>query len=106
MWSVFSGSMGHANFPQRFPSWFHYVMSNVRLHNLHHARERRYQDSNYSGLPIWDVLFGTFSHPDRCDARDFGLADRYMPRNFFLQLWFPFKAQVAPPMGTDVQTDR
>jgi sterol desaturase/sphingolipid hydroxylase (fatty acid hydroxylase superfamily) len=102
MWSVFNGSLGHANTQQRFPSWFHYVMSNVDLHNLHHSRDRRYQDSNYTGTPIWDVLFGTFSHPDRCRSEEFGLADPYMPRNFFAQLWFPFRAQVAAPVANTI----
>lgn len=97
MWQVFNGSMGHANTQQRFPSWFHYLVSTVDLHNLHHSSERRYQDSNYTGTPIWDVLFGTFNHPDRSDPGTFGLADRYVPRGFFSQLWFPFRAQVQAP---------
>jgi sterol desaturase/sphingolipid hydroxylase (fatty acid hydroxylase superfamily) len=98
MWQVFNGSLAHANLQQRFPSWFHYVISTVDVHNLHHARERRYQDSNYTGMPIWDVLFGTFNHPDRCSAGEFGLRDAVVPRNFFAQLWFPFRAQVRTPL--------
>jgi ornithine lipid hydroxylase len=98
MWSVFNGSLDHANVAQRFPSWFHYVVSTVDLHNLHHARERKFQDSNYTGLPLWDVLFGTFHHPDEHRPTAFGIADDYVPRNFFAQLWFPFQAQWRPPM--------
>jgi sterol desaturase/sphingolipid hydroxylase (fatty acid hydroxylase superfamily) len=98
MWSVFNGSIDHANVQQRFPSWFHYVVSTVDLHNLHHCRERKYQDSNYTGLPLWDVLFGTFHHPDRYRPVEFGLADGYVPRNFFRQLWFPFQAQWRRPV--------
>ena len=98
MWSVFNGSMAHANVQQRFPSWFHYLVSTVDVHNLHHARERRYQDSNYTGLPLWDALFGTFHHPDRHHPVAFGIADGYVPRNFFLQLWFPFQAQWRRPV--------
>lgn len=99
MWTVFNGSMSHANTPQRFPSWFHYVISTVAVHNLNHSTDRRYQDSNYAGTPIWDVLFGTFNHPDRCEPGEFGLADRYVPGNFFAQLLFPFKAQIISPVG-------
>jgi ornithine lipid hydroxylase len=97
MYSVFSGSLAHANFEQRFPAWVHYLVSTVDVHNLHHARERRYHDSNYAGLPLWDVLFGTFHHPDRHRPAAFGIAGDYVPRNFFAQLWFPFRAQWGAP---------
>ena len=97
MWSVFNGSLSHANVQQRFPDWFHYVISTVQVHNLHHSSTRRFQDSNYAGAPIWDVLFGTFSHPAKCQPGGFGLAGDYMPRNFFAQLWFPFRAQLKNP---------
>jgi sterol desaturase/sphingolipid hydroxylase (fatty acid hydroxylase superfamily) len=97
MWSVFSGSLNHANVAQRFPSWFHYLVATVDLHNLHHCREREYQDSNYTGFPLWDVVFGTFQHPDRHRPVAFGIADGYVPRNFFRQLWFPFQAQWRAP---------
>jgi len=106
MWSVYSGSLAHANVPQRFPGWFHYLVSNVRLHNLHHSRQRRYQDSNYAGVPVWDVLFGTFNHPDRSRSERFGLAGDYMPRNFFAQLWFPFRAQASVPAPAGTERDR
>ena len=66
LWIVFDGNLVHSNIAQRFPSWAHYFLPTVQLHNLHHAQDRRHQDTNYSGSSaIWDVLFGTFSHPDR-----------------------------------------
>lgn len=94
-------SLGHANVEQRFPSWFHYLVSTVDVHNLHHCRERRYQDSNYTGLPPWDLLFGTFHHPDHHHPISFGIADGTVPRNFFLQLCFPFQAQWRRPVPSD-----
>ena len=97
MWSVFNGSINHANVAQRFPGWFHYLVSTVDLHNLHHSRERDQHDSNYTGFPLWDVLFGTFKHPDRHRPVAFGLAEGYVPRNFVRQLWFPFSAQWRRP---------
>jgi sterol desaturase/sphingolipid hydroxylase (fatty acid hydroxylase superfamily) len=98
MWSVFNGSINHANVAQRFPWWFHYVVSTVDLHNLHHSRERDQHDSNYTGFPLWDVVFGTFKHPDRHRPVAFGIAGGYVPRNFFRQLWFPFQAQWRRPV--------
>lgn len=96
MWTVFDGNIVHANIHQRFPAWFHYVLGTVQLHNLHHAKERKYQDSNYSGsVPLWDILFGTYSHPDRSDLGDLGLEDSPVPEGFIKQVFFPFKSQFS-----------
>lgn len=94
MWTVFDGNMVHANIHQRFPAWFHYVLGTVHLHNLHHAKDRKYQDSNYSGsVPLWDILFRTYNHPDHSDLGDLGLADNPVPQGFIRQVFFPFRAQ-------------
>jgi ornithine lipid hydroxylase len=96
MWTVFDGNMVHANIHQRFPGWFHYVMGTVQLHNLHHAQDRKYQDSNYSGsLPVWDVLFRTYNHPDRSTLGELGLADNSVPPGFLAQVFYPFKSQLT-----------
>jgi len=96
MWTVFDGNLAHANIHQRFPAWFHYVLGTVQLHNLHHAMDRKYQDSNYSGsIPLWDILFGTFNHPDRSELGELGLAHNPVPQNFFRQVIYPFTSQFS-----------
>ena len=98
LWIVFDGNLVHANIDQRFPSWAHYFVPTVQLHNLHHARDRRHQDSNYSGsTAIWDVLFGTFSHPDRCPLGPLGIEHSPVPAGWLAQVAFPFRAQLAVP---------
>jgi sterol desaturase/sphingolipid hydroxylase (fatty acid hydroxylase superfamily) len=98
MWRVFDGNLVHSNIDQRFPSWGHYFLPTVQLHNLHHARDRRHQDSNYSGSSaVWDVLFGTFSHPDRCPLGALGIEDSPVPRGFLAQMAFPLRSQWRPP---------
>jgi sterol desaturase/sphingolipid hydroxylase (fatty acid hydroxylase superfamily) len=99
MWTVYSGAIEHANVIQRFPSWFHYLSNNAQLHNLHHSMNRKYQDGNYSGVPIYDVIFGTFNHPDKCDIGQFGIREQYVPTGLLAQLWFPFRAQFISPVN-------
>src|SRR5262245_58843677 len=100
MWIVFDGNLVHSNVDQRFPSFAHYFLPTVQLHNLHHTRDRRTQDTNYCGSSaIWDVLFGTFSHPERVALGPLGLEASPVPRRFLAQLAFPFRQQLPPLPG-------
>lgn len=99
MWGVYTGNMVHANVEQRFSGWAHYVFPTVQLHNFHHSIERRFQDSNYSGtLPIWDVLFRSFSHPDQHKLEAMGIKERYVPDHFLKQLYLPLLWQWRRPL--------
>lgn len=103
MWGVFTGNMVHANVDQRFPGWAHYVFPTVQLHNLHHCIDRRFQDSNYSGtLPIWDVLFRTFSHPDSFPGdtarMEMGIRETYVSNNLLKQYYQPILWQFKKPV--------
>ncbi len=94
LWIVFDGNLVHSNIDQRFPSWAHYFVPTVQLHNLHHAQDRRHQDSNYSGsTAVWDVVFGTFSHPDRNPLGPLGIENNPVPPGFVAQLAFPFRRE-------------
>ncbi len=45
----------------RTPYWLGFVFQRPEMHRRHH--ERNWHRSNYSDLPIWDMLFGTFENP-------------------------------------------
>ena len=44
----------------RTPRWIGYLVQRPEMHTVHHRREHHRQ--NY-GLPLWDMLFGTWSNP-------------------------------------------
>jgi alkylglycerol monooxygenase len=55
----------HTKSIRRMPAWFEYVFVTPSHHRVHHARNPRMIDRNYSGMFIvWDRLFGTFQEED------------------------------------------
>ena len=49
----------HANI--RTPHWIGYFIQRPESHSVHHGRDlHRF---NYSDVPLWDILFGTFNNP-------------------------------------------
>lgn len=49
----------HANI--HTPRWLGYIVQRPESHTVHHARN--IHGSNYSDLPLFDILFGTFKNP-------------------------------------------
>ncbi|HRQ64091.1 MAG TPA: sterol desaturase family protein [Xanthomonadaceae bacterium] len=47
----------------RTPYWLGFVFQRPESHRRHH--QRGWHRSNYSDLPVWDMLFGTFDNPRR-----------------------------------------
>jgi sterol desaturase/sphingolipid hydroxylase (fatty acid hydroxylase superfamily) len=46
----------------RTPRWLGYIIQRPESHSVHHAKGvHRY---NYSDLPLWDIVFGTFRNPE------------------------------------------
>jgi sterol desaturase/sphingolipid hydroxylase (fatty acid hydroxylase superfamily) len=46
----------------RTPRWLGYFVQRPEMHRVHHARGQH--TCNYSDLPLWDLLFGTFYNPE------------------------------------------
>lgn len=56
---TFNALFQHANI--RTPKWLGWIIQRPESHGVHHARGvHRY---NYSDLPLWDIVFGTFRNP-------------------------------------------
>jgi sterol desaturase/sphingolipid hydroxylase (fatty acid hydroxylase superfamily) len=54
--TMFLATFQHANI--RTPRWMGYLVQRPERHSLHHARG--IHQFNYSDLPLFDILFGTF----------------------------------------------
>jgi sterol desaturase/sphingolipid hydroxylase (fatty acid hydroxylase superfamily) len=61
---VFNAMFQHANIAT--PRWLGYVIQRPESHGVHHERGKH--RSNYSDLPLWDMVFGTFENPETFDA--------------------------------------
>ena len=57
--ATFFGLFQHANI--KTPHWLGYVIQRPESHSCHH--ERGVHARNYSDLPFWDIVFGTFCNP-------------------------------------------
>jgi sterol desaturase/sphingolipid hydroxylase (fatty acid hydroxylase superfamily) len=56
----------------RTPYWLGFIFQRPESHRRHH--ECAVHRGNYSDLPVWDMLFGTFDNP-RTNPRDCGFGD-------------------------------
>jgi sterol desaturase/sphingolipid hydroxylase (fatty acid hydroxylase superfamily) len=85
------GVIGHSNVRLRLPSPMHRLLMTPHVHRLHHSNERAIADTNFANvLPLWDMLFGTFTHPDEHVLRDVGVIGDEMPAGFVRQVVAPF----------------
>ena len=57
--TTFLGIFQHANV--RTPRWLGYIVQRPESHSAHH--QRGVHARNYSDLPVFDILFGTFHNP-------------------------------------------
>ena len=62
---AFNAVFQHANI--RTPRWLGYLIQRPESHGIHH--ERGVHRYNYSDLPLWDIVFGTFRNPVRWEAQ-------------------------------------
>jgi len=43
------------------PQWIGYFFQRPEMHRIHHEKGKHF--SNFSDIPLWDMLFGTYSNP-------------------------------------------
>lgn len=62
MFSAFGEFFYHMNI--KTWKWMGYIFQRPESHRFHHSRNKRITCPNYSDLPIWDILGGTFVNPE------------------------------------------
>ena len=73
-----------------------YLISDNRLHRIHHSREPRHYNCNFgTTTPLWDMLFGTAYFPKADEWPQVGLVDVQEPRTFRDYLMLPFRGEAA-----------
>lgn len=81
----------HANINLSFGPLRH-VIASPTFHRWHHTQAAEAQNKNFAGfLPVWDVIFGTFYHPQGKVPEIFGVSEA-IPEGFGGQLLHPFRA--------------
>ena len=96
--SAFYGMIQHLNV--RTPRWLALIAQRPEAHCLHH--EHGVHARNYSDLPLWDWVFGTFANPDRFQG-EVGF-DASADRRLFAMLAFRDVNGPAAPLGQKAGT--
>ena len=75
-WTVFYSSIGeyiyHMNI--KTPHWMGYFFQRPEMHKIHHQQGVHY--NNFSDLPVWDMLFGTYENPKVEKREDCGFREQ------------------------------
>ena len=74
-WTVVYSSFGeyfyHMNI--KTPHWVGYFFQRPEMHKIHHKEGVHY--NNFSDLPLWDMLFGTYDNPKEREEDACGFCD-------------------------------
>ena len=84
----------HANI--RTPVWLGYIVQRPEAHGIHH--QRGVHAYNYSDLPLWDLVFGTFRNPTVWREQG-GFYDGGSKRTFAMLLGCDISTPASNPMA-------
>ena len=89
-----NGFFQHSNLRLRY-GFLNYVVGSAETHRWHHARDPKVAYCNFGNTTIvWDLLFGTWYLP-KARNLEIGILDREYPRDFWSQMFTPFRTRKA-----------
>ena len=90
-----NGFFQHSNLQLRY-GLLNYLVGSAETHRWHHARDLKLASCNFGNTTIvWDVLFGTWYLP-RDRSLEIGIPDRHYPKDFWSQMFIPFRKGQSP----------
>lgn len=95
---TFNSLFQHMN--KRTPHWVGYFIQRPESHCIHHARG--VHAFNYSDVPLWDMLFGTYRNPKSVEGVEAGFYDGASARVWEM---LTFRA-VSEPKEQEVERER
>ena len=91
---AFQAVFDHANISVN-PSYLRYVFVTPNFHHWHHSQDREALDKNYAAhFSFLDYIFGTAVDSQKMWPEKYGVLGNYVPKGFFAQFVFPFKANL------------
>lgn len=80
--------------------WFNRIVACPHTHRIHHSKLPKHFDKNFASVwPFWDVLFGTYYHPEPDEFPPTGLAEGVAETSVTRAAFAPFRAwarMIAP----------
>lgn len=94
------GLLQHSNIKLK-GGGLNYVFSLTELHRWHHSQKIEESDRNFgNNLIVWDLVFGTFYHPQEREVKEIGLINPEYPQGLAGQMLAPFDARdLSKPKG-------
>lgn len=87
---VITGLVAHANIRFCLPPVMHRLVTTPELHRIHHAINPGPGNTNFAVvLPVWDMLFSTYSHPASVQVDSTGITNDPIPRKLVEELKSP-----------------
>ena len=86
-----NGALTHCSIPWGFGLLGRWLVCSPKAHHIHHSTDPDHFNTNFSFLPLWDRLFGTWYIGTKA-ATSFGVSDDiYEDRSIISGLWFDLK---------------
>ena len=99
-----NGFFQHCNIRLKF-GLANYVISSAQLHRWHHSKIASESNNNYgNNLIVWDLLFGSYLHPNSDRPTTLGIIESPYPNSFVRQFMHPFRPK-ATETGAEFTKD-
>ncbi len=93
-----NGFFQHSNLHLKY-GFLNYIVGSAETHRWHHSRDPKVAYCNFGNTTIvWDLLFGTWYLPKERSV-EIGIPDRDYPKDFWAQMFTPFRRGDTPRPG-------